>query len=393
MFKKGKLRMRLFVSSIIIISIGLSALICFGISLNSQKALAKVMPRIIERSVFRSANGKTYLVLRFGVPIPGEDKVRITTMYGTAQTGQSSGSTGNACGDAVTSAAGVTVSSLLFDDGSGVLNSCFKSALIDTTDVPAFDPCGAGGDGILTFSTDDAVTVGGMTPIGTGTVDVPAASQSGAFIQNAIPFSDAYMFGILPPSLPTTQSVLCNSTPTDGFDLPAGKSVVFAWNTGLVGFDVGAAGFEIDTDGIGSPICNAGNPPNCQDGIIDSARIIETVPPPLTTTTTCPTTTTTILCQCPDIPTRCISGRVIKIGTGEPVIGKRVWLFSKRYQDTKFVSTDSNGCYSFINLRPGGYDVFVTGRRCRAIGGGKHQIVKIIKIYDYYVNNVNFECR
>lgn len=268
-----------------------------------------IQAQLNQASSQRAADGTVYhvIIVPPGPLNAGAEEVRVTTLAGGVQGLVS-------CSGVVGGQAAAARALVGADPGAG--QTLFPSAQILRTSVlsPAsltvsFSP---GGGGRLTFGSGPTglqicrnpadctgpETVVSLVSINTADASVPKAcvgSNVGAGCTSAT--VTTYGFGLdtnndgTCDAPPTTNTNVCAPAPSDGFSLPAGRAIVFVYNSGLsnTGFTIGAAGFGVDTDGTNDPQCSAGTVVSA-DGQSQSAP---PPPPPTFTPTNTPTETPT----------------------------------------------------------------------------------------------------
>ena len=236
------------------------------------------------QAVFRAANGTTYQVLQnvAAAAALGAEDFQVTTLVGSAdalgacEVQAEPGVSGEAVVAAVSGAA----------IGSGLV---VKSSHIADVSVPCFDPRGDGavcigaectnacqcpaGAACALFTQADGFAVARPTTDIAPAKVVADLTDLGKFCSG---FQGAmtYGFGL---GGPTTQASLCAPVPQDGFALPRGTSVIFAYQTPLATrFSVGYAGFPVDRDGKNPFMCH-------RDTVVGAGPAVphETLPPPM----------------------------------------------------------------------------------------------------------------
>jgi hypothetical protein len=155
------------------------------------------------------------------------------------------------------------------------------------------------------------------------------------------------------PGNVTVNSTICAPRPADGFSLTPGQAVVFVYNTTLacLGFDIGAGGFLVDTNGT--------NPPGCAGNQIVSAAIrldsnpgpecatstpIPTGPTPSPTETRTPSATPTVTETKTPTPAPALAGVVRYYAQDRPVPGVEMALLGSGATST---TTDAAGAFGF----------------------------------------------
>lgn len=224
--------------------------------------------------LYRADDGTIYQVLQNANANAdlGAETFRITTLVGS--TLRASGCTASASGSFDAEA---VVGAQTAHDPELVVTS----GLLAVNSPPCFDPRAEGGQGALCFGACDSqcrcrganctrfsrrngsgITTGNDLPPARLVERLDACGHSGL---------QTYRFG---QGGPTTRIGLCGNAPGDGFELPNGRSVVFAYQVAPGKFDAGSAGFPIDTDGVNPYSCPANT-------VLGTGRIThDLVPPP-----------------------------------------------------------------------------------------------------------------
>jgi 6-phosphogluconolactonase (cycloisomerase 2 family) len=223
----------------------------------------------LRQRLYRAANGQLYQVVQnrgIGADL-GADALRVTTVVASlgsvAECANSAGSGSDP--QAVVAAASGTAMPV---------EAVVKSALLPETVDACFNRNAFGGAGRLCFGT--GCTAGCGCPVGSACRvfsalgGIPLTQQgsvpAGQLVPN-LPEPDApcsgfagrstYAFGSASPSV---QSEQCAPTPTDGFALPRGHTVVFAYRTPPLALaTAGVAGFLVDLDGENVVGCTGAN--------------------------------------------------------------------------------------------------------------------------------------
>lgn len=223
-----------------------------------------------EQRLLRAANGQVYQVLQFeaGPGENGAEAVQVTTLVGSL--GGSVPGCFNTVGDEIPTAVTGVQPGRAFD-----AQAVFKSPVLAHVDQLCFNPNAMDGNGALCVGLECAVdcrcTAGASCATFTlgeeGTERTPITVTGGGIgaaqiVSLEAPFSpcgdfagrEAYAFG----GTPTTEQALCGNAPSDGFMLPHGSTVVFAYETqALELFNAGAAGLLIDEGGTGGAGCES----------------------------------------------------------------------------------------------------------------------------------------
>ena len=230
-------------------------------------------------SAFRSLNGQVYQVLQNdGADADeGAEDLRITTVVGSTQ----------APGGCFHSAEGANAEAVVGAEAGRAfpLASVYKSVRIPDATAPRFNPSG---DGIVCIGSGctadcasgpacNTFTIASGTSIINATEGMSAASLAepiGTVGQACSGFRDkaAYRFG---PSGPTTQAALCDPVPSDGFSVPQGASVIFAYDVPLATpFFAASAGFPVDRNGVNEHGCGANRV------LVNGRANLNSIPPP-----------------------------------------------------------------------------------------------------------------
>jgi hypothetical protein len=265
---------------------------------------------------FRAGDGAAYQLLRSVPPLGGgADSFRVTSLGGSSTGVGGCNFTQNMAGQIATAVAG-TLPPL---QSLHPFNFIMRTAIVVPNDITSvsFDPAFGGrltlgtGAGAINICHVPSECPGGVSEplvsLSTATTDVPPACIANNVNAQCDGTNerDVIAFGLTsttPPvcdtgQLPSVNTLICDAAPTDGFSLDSGEAIVFVYNTSLAGFgfDVGAAGFGIDADGVNSPNCDAGE-------VVSAAARLDTNPgQPLPTST--PTSTATATATVTDTPT------------------------------------------------------------------------------------------
>lgn len=242
--------------------------------------------------LLRSANGKVYQVLQnagseFDL---GAEYVRITTLIGSE-----AGSVGNCANSAGATSDPQAVAAA--EQGQAFPpQSVFKSARIPFVNAPCFSRSGADFDGRVCVGPacvpgtcvcpQGAACVAFTRAEGDPITALSAAVPPATLVSSLQPLADpcsgfegraTYAFG---SDAPTVQTRQCDPVPADGFTLPNGSSVVFAYDIPLTSlFTAGVGGFPVDEDGNNLIGCENGPNQVLQLGRSD----MQAVPAPLIT--------------------------------------------------------------------------------------------------------------
>ena len=232
--------------------------------------------------LYRAANGQVYQLLQnIDADVQnGADGVQVTAVVGSEDVVA-------ACSSSASTTLHSPARAILVAPGGQAFppEAVFKSPLVSSAAPAIFNPNGNSGNGILCVGSDcsadctgpasptcTAFTITGGTPITTATDDVPAASLVDVGDTcSAFPSQATYRFG---STGPTTEAAACAASPADGFRLPSGTSVIFAYDAPLTThFEAGVARFAVA--GSESDQCTTG-----QLLGIASASVADRVPAP-----------------------------------------------------------------------------------------------------------------
>ncbi len=232
------------------------------------------------QSNFRAKDGTAYQLVRAIAPLTGgAEAQRVTTLAGSSTGLGSCNLIGNSSGQPASAAAGAAP---LAGQALHPFSAASRTAILVPNDITAVGFDNTNG-GRLTLGTGagalDICRVGGDCPGGSQAL-VSLASASGgvpaACIANGIgaqcdagAIRNVIAFGLpssvsppacngAPPPV-TVDTTICAPEPSDGFRVQTGQAIVFVYNGSLagLGFDVGVAGFGIDTNGVNNPSCAA----------------------------------------------------------------------------------------------------------------------------------------
>lgn len=261
------------------------------------------------QSVFRAADGTAYQLVRVVPPLgAGAERQRVTSLVGSSAGTGGCSQSGSVAGQTAAAVVGALPPQQMLHDFGFIR----RTAILVPNSVSAvsFDAANAGkltlgsGGGAINVCRVPGDCPGGVSspivPLNDGSGSVPAAciatTVSTACDGNAQ--RTLIAFGLPssgdPPvcqnsSAVTTSTKICAPEPTDGFTLGANQAVIFVYNGSIAGsgFNIGAAGFGIDTNGLSSPGCS----PNSV--VSASSRNDSSAAPPLPTWTPTPTETYT----------------------------------------------------------------------------------------------------
>jgi len=223
----------------------------------------------LDQRLFRAADGTAYQVLRAGGLDSGAEKMRVTTVAGSAAGVGSCLMTGTASGDPLSAVGGTQVAQTLHPYAT-----VGRTAVLVPNDIVqlSFDSTVGGrltlgnGSGALSvcgsqFDCQGAQNVQALVGLDTAIGNVPAAciAENLSAACDATNLRGAFAFGLPATGQPpvcnnitqvTVDTSVCAATPPDGFDLGAGQAIVFVYGGSLaaVGFDVASAGFGVTTD-------------------------------------------------------------------------------------------------------------------------------------------------
>src|SRR5262245_5725122 len=232
-------------------------------------------------SEFRASDGTAYQVLRALPTMPnGAEKQRITSVAGSSTGIGGCNVVGSAAGQVASAIAG-TLPPL---QALHAFNSIRRTAILVPNSVTSisFDITNAGH---ITLGTDGGALhvcrvpsdcPGGMSaalvPLSANTGGIPSACIAGQVLSACEGGNrrDVIAFGLTAsgdppvctnPGSVTTSTFICGPEPADGFTLMPGQALVIAYNGTLAGkgFDLGAGGFGIDTNGSNPTACAGGS--------------------------------------------------------------------------------------------------------------------------------------
>jgi cysteine-rich repeat protein len=229
-------------------------------------------------SEFRAADGTAYQVLRVLPSMPnGSEKQRVTTVAGSATGIGGCNVLGNTAGQVASAIAGVLPPLQVLHP----FNDIRRSAILVPNSITSisFDIANAGkvtlgtGPGAMSICRIPSDCPGGGAPL------VPLTADTGGIPSACIAQQvmsaceggnrrDVIAFGLPANTNPplcndptdvTASSFICAPEPADGFTLTPGQAVVLTYNGTLAGkgFDLGAGGFAIDTNGSNPSGCAA----------------------------------------------------------------------------------------------------------------------------------------
>lgn len=282
------------------------------------------------QSVFRAADGTAYQLVRVLPPLgAGAERQRVTSLVGSsAGTGGCSVS-GSVAGQTAAAVVGALPPNQMLHDFDFVRRTAIL--VPNSVSAVAFDANNAGkltlgtGAGSVNVCRVPGDCPGGVSsplvPLSDGSGDVPPAciAQTVSTACDGSAQRTLIAFGVpatgnppvcTSPSSVTTSTTICAPEPSDGFALGANQAVIFIYNGALAGsgFNIGAAGFGIDTNGLSAPGCS----PNSV--VSAGSRNDSSAAPPLPTWTPTPTATFTLT------PTRTATSTVTATNTRTPTV-------------------------------------------------------------------------
>ena len=239
---------------------------------------APVKAQFVE-SEFRASDGTAYQVLRLLPTLPnGAEKQRVTTLSGSSDGIGGCNSLGNAPGQVAAAVAGALPPLQLLHPldhvrRSAVLVPNSSSITFDITNAGQVTlGTGAGAVHICRVPSDCPGGAADLVPLTSNSGGVPSACIASQVVTTCEGGNrrDVIAFGIpssgdppicTAPASVTTSTFICAAEPTDGFTMLPGQALVVTYNGTLagMGFDIGAGGFGIDTNGSNPSGCAAGS--------------------------------------------------------------------------------------------------------------------------------------
>ncbi|MGH7787173.1 MAG: hypothetical protein ACRERC_09935 [Candidatus Binatia bacterium] len=297
------------------------AILALSIAINHPAAAQ------LQQSEFRAEDGTTYQVLAATNLDAGAEQIQVTTMAGAIADAGSCAATGDRSGSPLSAIGGV-LPPLTQLHPYGVIR---RTAILvpNAIGMITFDASSGGrvtlGNGSRAFniclSALDCMAhpnVQVLFNLAQNTGGVPAAciAENRNAQCDGSNLRDVLAFGLAAsgnppvcttPSNTTINSTVCAARPSDGFTIPAGAAIVFAYGGALAssGFAVAVGGFGITTDTT--------NDAGCAADTIVSATSDNDVSP----ATTPPTSTPPPTSPRPDIPTSTATP-IATTPTGEP---------------------------------------------------------------------------
>ena len=235
----------------------------------------------LSESEFRAADGTAYQVIRVVAPLSGgAERYRLTSLVGSSSGVGGCNLSGSMPGQVASAIAGALPPSQALHP----FNSITRTAILVPNSVSAvsFDINNGGkltigsGAGAINICRVPSDCPGGssapLVPLNASSAGVPpaciassvASTCEGSTRRNIIAFGLPSTSGDATcdnSQNATASSFICAPEPSDGFALGTGQAIVIAYNGSLAGkgFDMGVAGFAIDTNGSNPTGCAAGS--------------------------------------------------------------------------------------------------------------------------------------